>query len=89
MLIHEVNTLESLARRDARFQAFAAKYHTSTEQLAELAAKAKPKLLVLYHHSIALRPGVTPTASMPDQLQREIGAKYSGQFAIGRDLDVY
>jgi ribonuclease BN (tRNA processing enzyme) len=42
VLIHEVNTLESLARRDARFQAFAAKYHTSTEQLAELAAKAAP-----------------------------------------------
>jgi len=89
VLIHEVNTLESLARRDARFQAFAAKYHTSTEQLAELATRAKPKLLILYHHSIALRAGVTATASMPDQLQREISAKYAGQFAIGRDLDVY
>jgi ribonuclease BN (tRNA processing enzyme) len=89
VLIHEVNTLESLARRDARFQAFAAKYHTSTEQLAELATRAKPKLLVLYHHSIALRPGITSTASMPDQLQREMSARYSGQFVIGRDLDVY
>ena len=89
VLIHEVNTLESLARRDARFQAFAAKYHTSTEQLAELAAKARPKLLVLYHHSIAFRPGITPTSSMPDQLQREISAKYPGQFVIGRDLDVF
>jgi ribonuclease BN (tRNA processing enzyme) len=89
VLVHEVNTLESLARHDARFQAFAAKYHTSTDQLAELATKAKPKLLVLYHHSIALRPGVTPTASMPDQLQREMAAKYPGQFVIGRDLDVY
>ena len=89
VLVHEVNTLESLARRDARFQAFAAKYHTSTDQLAELANKAKPKLLVLYHHSIAWRPGVTPTASMPDQLQREMSAKYTGQFAIARDLDVY
>ena len=89
VLIHEVNTRESLSKRDARFQAFAAKYHTSTEQLAELAAKAKPKLLVLYHHSIALRPGVTPTSSMPDELFREISARYSGQFVIGRDLDVY
>jgi ribonuclease BN (tRNA processing enzyme) len=89
LLIHEVNTLESLAKRDARFQAFAAKYHTSTEQLAELAAKAKPKLLVLYHHSIAIRPSVTPTSSTPDELLREISARYSGQFVIGRDLDVY
>ena len=60
VLIHEVNTLAALARRDARFQAFAAKYHTSTEQLAELAGKAKPRLLVLYHHSIALRPASRP-----------------------------
>jgi hypothetical protein len=44
---------------------------------------------VLYHHSIALRPGVTATASMPDQLLREMSARYSGQFVIGRDLDVY
>jgi ribonuclease Z len=89
VLIHEVNTLESLSRRDQTFQAFAAKYHTSTEQLAELAAKAKPKLLVLYHHSIAMRSGVTATASMPDELFREISTRYSGQFVIGRDLDVY
>jgi ribonuclease BN (tRNA processing enzyme) len=89
VLIHEVNTLESLSKRDARFQAFAAKYHTSTAQLAELAAKAKPRLLVLYHHSIALRPGIAPTASTPGELWREMSARYSGQFVIGRDLDVY
>jgi ribonuclease BN (tRNA processing enzyme) len=89
VLIHEVNTLESLSKRDERFQAFAAKYHTSTEQLAELAAKAKPRLLVLYHHSIALRPGIAASASTPDELLREMSARYSGQFVIGRDLDVY
>lgn len=88
VLIHEVNTLESLSRRNARFQAFAAKYHTSTEQLAELAAKAKPRLLVLYH-SIAWRPGIAPTASTPGEMLREMSARYSGQFVIGRDLDVY
>lgn len=89
VLIHEVNTLEALSKRDARFQAFAAKYHTSTEQLAVLATKAKPRLLVLYHHSIALRPGVAANTSTPDTLFREMSARYSGQFVIGRDLDVY
>jgi ribonuclease BN (tRNA processing enzyme) len=89
ILVHEVNTLEAVSKRDARFQAFAAKYHTSTEQLAILAAKAKPRLLVLYHHSIALRPGVAAGASTPDTLFREMSARYSGQFVIGRDLDVY
>jgi len=89
VLIHEVNTLEALSKRNPRFRAFAAKYHTSTEQLAELATKAKPRLLVLYHHSIALRPGVAPNTSTPDQLYTEMSARYSGQFVIGRDLDVY
>ena len=89
VLIHEVNTLESLSKREARFQAFAAKYHTSTAQLAELAGQAKPRLLVLYHHSIALRPGVAASASTPGELLREISARYSGQFVVGRDLDVY
>jgi ribonuclease BN (tRNA processing enzyme) len=89
VLIHEVNTLETLSKRDARFQAFAAKYHTSTEQHAALATKAKPRLLVLYHHSISLRPGVAATASTPDALFREMSERYSGQFVVGRDLDVY
>jgi ribonuclease BN (tRNA processing enzyme) len=89
VLIHEVNTLETLSKRDARFQAFAAKYHTSTVQLAELASKAKPRLLVIHHHSIQFRPGVAATASTPDTLYREIAQRYSGQFVIGRDLDVY
>jgi len=89
VLIHEVNTLDALSKRNARFQAFAAKYHTSTAQLAELAAKAKPRLLVLYHHSIALRPGVAANTSTPDELFREMSARYTGQFVIGRDLDVY
>jgi ribonuclease Z len=89
VLIHEVNTLEALSKRNPRFQAFAAKYHTSTEQLAELAAKAKPRLLVLYHHSIALRPGVAVNTSTPDQLFREVSSRYGGQFVVGRDLDVY
>jgi ribonuclease Z len=89
ILIHEVNTLEALARRDARFQAFAAKYHTSTAQLAELAAKARPRLLILYHHSIAWRPGIAATASTPDALHAEMSSRYRGQFVVGRDLDVY
>ena len=89
VLIHEVNTLDALSKRNARFQAFAAKYHTSTDQLAALAAKARPRLLVLHHHSIAFRPGVAPNTSTPDQLFKEMSSRYSGQFVIGRDLDVY
>jgi ribonuclease Z len=89
VLIHEVQTLAGLAGRPPAFQSFASKYHTTTTQLAELAAAAKPRLLVLYHSAIAVRPAVNPNASSPGALLAEISARYSGPVVIGRDLDVY
>jgi len=95
ILIHEVQTLTALAARPAMFQAFAAIYHTSTAQLADLAAKARPQLLVLYHASISLRPGVNANfainaaSSSPEELLNEIQARYHGKVVVARDLDVY
>jgi ribonuclease BN (tRNA processing enzyme) len=83
-----------------RLHSFVTKYHTTTAQLAVLAAEAKPKLLVIYH-TVAFRPGIAPpkflssfaaagtSRSTEEILQEEIGSRYSGQFVIGRDLDVY
>jgi ribonuclease BN (tRNA processing enzyme) len=100
VLIHEAQTLEWLAKVRPENLAYMAKYHTTTDQLAALAGKAKPGLLIVYHSSIAWRPDlVAPSgnvltsagafSSSPDVLQKEIGSRYSGQFVIGRDLDVY
>src|SRR5215469_7852836 len=47
VLIHEVRTLELFAKLPEGPHAFGAKNHTTSEQLAELANKAKPKLLVV------------------------------------------
>jgi ribonuclease Z len=88
VLIHEVVTLEFLAKRPD-FQNYASKYHTSTVQLAELATKAKPGLLILYHASISLRPAVDPVRSTPAELLNEMTSRYSGHVVVGRDLDVY
>lgn len=77
VLIHEGIALSWLATRPATFQAFAAKYHTTTAQLAELASKAKPKLLVIYH------------ADEAEQVQREMLERYPGHVMVGRDLDIY
>src|SRR5215813_1116122 len=57
VLIHEVLTREWLDKRP-RFQAYASRYHTTTAQLTQLANQAKPKLLILYHASLSLRPAV-------------------------------
>ena len=89
VLIHEANTLAWLAKRPETFQAFAAKYHTTTAQLAELAAKARPRLLIVYHASIALRPAVSPVASSPEELLKEVQSRYPGKVVVGRDLDIY
>lgn len=89
ILIHEVRSLAGLAKRPPAFQRFASKYHTTTAQLAELASQAKPRLVILYHHAIAIRPEMNPNASSPGELLEEISAHYSGHVIVGRDLDVY
>jgi ribonuclease BN (tRNA processing enzyme) len=100
VLVHEAQMLELYAKMPERLHSFVAKYHTTTEQLAALATEAKPKLLVVYH-TIAFRPGIAPPQflssltgagafrSTAEVLQEEISSRYSGQFVIGRDLDVY
>jgi ribonuclease BN (tRNA processing enzyme) len=88
VLIHEVLTHDWLSRRPD-FHNYAAKYHTTTTQLAQLANQAKPKLLILYHASIAWRPVVDRERSRPEVLLQEMITRYSGHVVVGRDLDVY
>lgn len=100
VLIHDAQTLDLYTKMPERLHTFVSKYHTTTAQLAALAAEAKPKLLIVYH-TIAFRPGIsppkflssmTPTAasrSTEEILEQEIGTRYAGHFVIGRDLDVY
>jgi ribonuclease BN (tRNA processing enzyme) len=87
ILIHEVLTHDWLSRR-ADFHAYAAVHHTTTTQLAELASKAKPGLLVLYHASLSIRPAVDNQRSTAATLLREM-ATYPGRVVVARDLDVY
>jgi ribonuclease BN (tRNA processing enzyme) len=87
VLVHEALTLEWLAKRPD-FQAYASQFHTTTAQLVELASKAKPRLLVLYHASLSLRPAVDSERSSPATFLREM-SQYPGHVVVGRDLDVY
>jgi ribonuclease BN (tRNA processing enzyme) len=57
-------------------------FHTSTRELAELASKAKPKLLVLYHQLY-----FGPKEQV--DLVKEIQKGYSGAIVNGRDLTAY
>jgi ribonuclease BN (tRNA processing enzyme) len=79
VLIHEVHSPAWLATRPDFFQEFAAKFHTTTTELAVLAGKARPRLLILYHYA----------SLSSEELHDEMLANYAGHFVIGRDLDVY
>jgi ribonuclease BN (tRNA processing enzyme) len=87
VLVHEVLTLEWLAKR-RDFHAYAAQFHTTTAQLVELASKARPRLLILHHASLSLRPAVDAERSTAAALLNEMST-YVGQVVVGRDLDVY
>jgi ribonuclease BN (tRNA processing enzyme) len=82
VLVHEVYSAEKFKTRPAEWQTYHAAFHTSTTQLAALAAKAQPGVLVLYHQ---LFWGATD-----EDLIREIrAAGYGGAVVSGKDLDVF
>ena len=81
VLVHEVYSTTGFARRPPEWQRYHSNFHTSSKELAEIASKARPKLLVLYHQ---LLWGATK-----EQLLEEIGKGYSGKVVFGNDLDVY
>lgn len=81
VLVHEVYAKWGLDRRTEDWQAYYRETHTSGVELGELAARARPKLLVLYHQLMA---GATR-----EQLLSEIRQHFDGEVRFANDLDVY
>lgn len=87
VLIHETYSPSSIVPMMPDWKAYRAKYHTSTQQLAELAERAKPKLLAVYH--IAGRNPEGDGRYSDEQILHEITATYKGQVVIAKDLDIF
>lgn len=82
ILVHEVYSYEKFLTREPEWQDYHSRHHTSTRELAEIAKRAQPGLLVLYHQ---LFWGATD-----DDLVREIReAGYDGPVISASDLDVF
>lgn len=81
VLIHEVYSATMLEKRTDVWKKYHSSSHTSTYELGELASKAKPGLLVLYHQ---LYWGATD-----EELVSEIREQYDGEVVSGRDLDIF
>ena len=82
VLVHETYAKVGLDRRTVDWQAYHTRAHTSGVELGELAARARPKLLVLYHQ--LLWEGATE-----EDLLAEIRQNFDGDVVSAKDLDVY
>jgi ribonuclease BN (tRNA processing enzyme) len=81
ILVHEVYSHAMWELKPREWKEYHAASHTSGIQLGEIAAQARPELLVLTHQ---LLWGATP-----EELVAEIRQTFPGKIAYGRDLDVY
>lgn len=81
VLVHEVYAKTGFDNRPPDWQAYHKASHTSGVELGEIAARARPKLLVLYHQ---LMWGATEA-----ELLAEIRQSFDGEVAFADDLDVY
>ena len=93
ILIHEVYTEKAQRLSDSSWQTYRLKYHTSTKQLAEIATKVKPRLLVMIHQHYGVTPNpenknVLLRLSTEKDLIEEMQRYYKGLFISGHDLDV-
>jgi ribonuclease BN (tRNA processing enzyme) len=82
VLVHEVYSAVGLPKAPPVMQRYHPTAHTSTYELADIATKAKPKLLILYHQ---LYLGGTSD----DDLVREVRSRYNGRVVSAHDLDSY
>ncbi|NOT45530.1 MAG: MBL fold metallo-hydrolase [Acidobacteria bacterium] len=92
ILIHEVYTEGSTARVTPDWRAYREAYHTSTRELAEIATRARPTLLVLHHRA---NPGCDQVGTncgasgSEEEALAEIRGAYAGQVVEAHDLDVF
>jgi ribonuclease BN (tRNA processing enzyme) len=85
VLIHEAYAEDYRPADMAGWIAYRAKHHTTTTQLGELAAKAQPGLLIVYHRGI----GPAGREISDQRYLEEIGRTFKGRVVIGQDLEVY
>lgn len=81
ILIHEVVSQEGWRALDKNWQNYHYSSHTLTTELAEIANKAKPDLLVLTH--------VLHYGAPIEIAYNEVSALYDGKVVLANDLDEY
>jgi len=81
VLVHAVYSEAGFETRPPKWKRYHAKFHTSTTQLAEIATRVQPGLLVLYHQLY--------WGSTDDDLVAEVRRGYDGAVVSAQDLEQY
>ncbi|MDD9941647.1 MAG: MBL fold metallo-hydrolase [Myxococcales bacterium] len=81
VLVHEVYCEAGLRTLPASVRAYHEAFHTSSRQLAQLAKRARPRLLVLTH--------LLPFGCSEAELLAELRRNYGGEVVLGEDKGVY
>ncbi len=81
ILIHEVVSEQAVNARDPFWQNYHRSNHTTSHELAALASRAKPGLLILYH--------VLVFGLEDEVVLEEVKARYGGNIVLAEDLDIF
>ena len=81
VLLHEVYNPRGEELKTEHWKKYFADFHTSPEELGEIARRAHPKLLILYHLSMEKLP--------EEDLVEQVRKAYAGKMVVGRDLGIY
>jgi ribonuclease BN (tRNA processing enzyme) len=87
VLIHEAYSHATYDKVAPKWQAYRRENHTSSTELAELATRVRPGLLVLTH-----RVNIGAAMALPDpedMLLQEVRRRYKGEVVTAHDLDVF
>ncbi len=81
VLLHEVYNPHGDELKEEHWKEYFRTFHTSPAELGEIARRARPRLLVVYHQVLEK----LPEADLVKQIRKE----YSGDWVSARDLGVY
>lgn len=87
VLIHEAYSQATYDKVAPKWQAYRRENHTSSTEVAELAARVRPGLLILTH-----RVNIGAAMALPDPedvLLEEVRRLYNGNVVTAHDLDVF
>ena len=84
VLIHEVYSQVGFDKSSTDWRKYILSFHTSTKELAEIASKARPGLLILYHQMY-----FGGEADTEEGMLNEIRQLYHGKVVSAHDLDIY